>query len=59
MFAVVCAGALAQNASAPTQKPIKGSTETLVVLGSATPVPLTESPRPVDVLPVEPLKLAA
>ena len=58
MFAVVCAGALAQNASAPTPKPVKGPTETLVVLGSATPVPLAESPRPVEVLPVEPLKLA-
>jgi len=44
---------------ATTQKPVKGPTETLVVLGSATPVPLAESPRPVEVLPVEPLKLAA
>lgn len=57
--------AAGQNAPAPaqkpaaTQKPVKGQTETLVVLGSATPVPLAESPRPVEVLPVEPVKLAA
>jgi iron complex outermembrane receptor protein len=43
----------------PTQKPVKGPTETLVVLGTAVPVPLAESPRPVEVLPVEPVKLAA
>jgi outer membrane cobalamin receptor len=42
-----------------TVKPVKGLTETLVVLGTATPVPLAESPRPVEVLPVEPLRLAA
>jgi outer membrane cobalamin receptor len=42
-----------------TVKPLKGLTETLVVLGTATPVPLAESPRPVEVLPVEPLRLAA
>jgi len=70
----ICAGFLllaavlqvsGQNASAPaqktvtTQKPVKGPTETLVVLGTATPVPLTESPRPVEVLPIEPVRLAA
>jgi len=54
-----------QNTTAPAQtpgrnqRPVKGPTETLVVLGSATPVPLAESPRPVEVLPVEPLKLTA
>jgi len=31
----------------------------MVVLGSATPVPLAESPRSVEVLPVAPMKLAA
>jgi iron complex outermembrane receptor protein len=62
MAALQAAG---QNAPAPaqktstTQKPVKGPTETMVVLGSATPVPLAESPRPVQVLPVEPFKLAA
>ncbi len=40
-------------------KPITGLSETMVVLGSAMPVPLAESPRPVAVLPVAPLSLAA
>jgi iron complex outermembrane receptor protein len=31
----------------------------MVVLGSATPVPLAESPRSIEVLPVAPMKLAA
>jgi len=31
----------------------------MVVLGSATPVPLAESPRPVVVLPVKPMELTA
>jgi vitamin B12 transporter len=54
-----------QNTPAPTQtrattqNPVKGPTETMVVLGSATPEPLAESPRPVEVLPLEPVKLAA
>ncbi len=39
--------------------PITGLSETMVVLGSATPVPLAESPRPVTVLPVASLSLAA
>ncbi|MGP8252767.1 MAG: TonB-dependent receptor plug domain-containing protein [Terracidiphilus sp.] len=71
---IICAGFLllaaalqvsAQNAPAPAQtqvtiqKPVKGPTETMVVLGSATPVPLAESPRPVEVLTVEPVRLAA
>jgi iron complex outermembrane receptor protein len=57
--------AAGQDARAPAQKPVttqtqvKGPTETLVVLGSATPVPLAESPRPVEVIPVEPIRLAA
>ena len=47
---------------APTQSaatPIKGETVTLVVLGTATPVPLAESTRSVDVLPLEPMQLIA
>src|SRR5580700_665468 len=39
--------------------PVKAPAETMVVLGSATPVPLTESQRSVDVLPVEGQSLAA
>jgi iron complex outermembrane receptor protein len=50
--------ALAQNAPAPPAT-VAGPSETLVVLGSATPVPLAESPRSVEVLPVAPMKLAA
>src|SRR5579862_316248 len=47
--------ATAQNStlSIPTQ------TETMVVLGSAAPVPLAESPRSVTVLPLQGKKLAA
>ena len=49
---------IAQDVSAPA-RPIKGATETMVVLGSATPVPFTESQRQVDVLPVHGQSLAA
>jgi iron complex outermembrane receptor protein len=38
--------------TAPTAKPIQAATETLVVLGTATPVPLAESTRAVTILPV-------
>jgi outer membrane cobalamin receptor len=54
----VGAGAPAQNAPAALQqKPLIADTETMIVLGSATPVPLGESPRPVAVLPVKPMEL--
>jgi outer membrane cobalamin receptor len=49
----------AQDAATPSQTPIKGPAETMVVLGSATPVPLAESQRSVDVLPVQGQSLAA
>lgn len=45
---------LAQNPSAVT-----APSETMVVLGTATPVPLAESQRPVDVLPIKPMELSA
>lgn len=51
--------AAAQDAAAPKPAPVKGSAETMVVLGSATPVPLGESPRSVEVLPVKGQSLAA
>jgi len=51
--------AFAQNASAPPPAPLRATTETLVVLGTATPVPLAESPRFVTVLPVKDKALAA
>ncbi len=47
VLAVVLAASIASAQSAPPHP-----TETLVVLGSATPVPLAESPRAVEVLPV-------
>ena len=45
---------MAQTAAAP---PV--ATETMVVVGTATPVPLTESQRPVELLPIKPMELAA
>ncbi|MGH9598383.1 MAG: TonB-dependent receptor plug domain-containing protein, partial [Terracidiphilus sp.] len=50
----------AQSPKTPqTNAPVTGLSETMVVLGSAVPVPLAESPRPVEVLPVAPMSLAA
>jgi iron complex outermembrane receptor protein len=51
--------AFAQDAATPQKTPVKGPTETMVVLGSATPVPLAESQRSVDILPVQGQSLAA
>ena len=48
-----------QNASAGQSTAIPARTETMVVLGSAAPVPLAESPRSVVVLPLQGKKLAA
>ncbi|MGB8030292.1 MAG: TonB-dependent receptor [Terracidiphilus sp.] len=60
---LVLAGALceavAQNAAAPPTAPVKGNSETMVVLGTATPVPLAESQRSVEILPVKGKTLAA
>lgn len=55
---VTLPAASAQSVSSP-QPSLKGDTETMVVLGSATPVPLAESPRPVVVLPVKSMELGA
>lgn len=49
----------AQDAAAPPPKSVAGPSETMLVLGSATPVPLAESSRSVEVLPVAPIKPAA
>ena len=49
----------AQSTSAPAQNLIQAQAETMIVLGSATPVPLAESPRPVEVLPLKAMQLAA
>ncbi len=49
----------AQDAPAPPAAPVNAPAQTMVVLGSATPVPLAESPRPIVVLPVKPMELFA
>ncbi len=52
----------AQKASAGPDAPtshMKGNSETMVVLGTATPVPLAESQRSVEILPVKGQSLAA
>lgn len=49
----------AQSPSTPQSTTIPARTDTMVVLGSAAPVPLAESPRSVVVLPLKGLKLAA
>jgi outer membrane cobalamin receptor len=51
--------AAAQDAAMPPKTPLKGVPETMVVLGSATPVPLAESTRAVEVLPMKSASLAA
>ena len=49
----------AQEAATSKPPQVKGKTETMVVLGSATPVPLAESQRSVTVLPAKAESLAA
>jgi outer membrane cobalamin receptor len=51
--------AFAQDAPSPPTAPVKGTSETMVVLGTATPVPLAESQRSVEILPVKGQSLAA
>jgi outer membrane cobalamin receptor len=51
--------AFAQDAATPPKALVKAPAETMVVLGTATPVPLTESQRSVDILPVQGQSLAA
>jgi iron complex outermembrane receptor protein len=50
---------LAQTPSTPQSSVISARTETMVVLGSAAPVPLAESPRSIDVIGLQDKKLAA
>ncbi|MDR3752208.1 MAG: TonB-dependent receptor [Terracidiphilus sp.] len=59
LLAAVFPAALAQDAPTPPKAPIKGPAETMVVLGAATPVPLTESQRSVEILRVQGQSLAA
>src|SRR6202167_1610757 len=49
----------AQNAPTAPTAPVKGNSEIMVVLGTATPVPLAESQRSVEILPVKAESLAA
>jgi iron complex outermembrane receptor protein len=64
-FVVFAAAAFAQDAAKPSATQvnaateIKATTETMVVLGSATPVPLAESPRSVEVLPLKGMSLGS
>jgi outer membrane cobalamin receptor len=58
-FGISLDSALAQNAPPPPKTTAGGVTETMVVLGSATPVPLAESARSVEVLPLKSESLAA
>jgi hypothetical protein len=51
--------AFAQDAATPPKALVKAPAETMVVLGTATPVPLAESQRSVDILPVQGQSLAA
>ena len=57
--AAFLSAAFAQDAAKPPVIAVKASTETMVVLGSATPVPLAESPRSVEILPLKGMSLAA
>lgn len=58
-FAASLPALVAQSQKTKPPAPTTGLSETVVVLGSATPVPLAESPRPVAVLPVASQSLAA
>jgi iron complex outermembrane receptor protein len=59
VFAAGMQTAFAQNPSTPQSTTIPTRSETMVVLGSAAPVPLAESSRDVVVLPLDGKKLAA
>ena len=59
LLAVGLRAAFAQSAPAAPAAPVKGNSETMVVLGTATPVPLAESQRSVEILPVKGESLAA
>jgi iron complex outermembrane receptor protein len=59
LFVGVLRAAFAQSAPAAPATLVKGKTEIMVVLGTATPVPLAESQRSVEILPVQGKSLAA
>ena len=57
--AVCLTAALAQKTNSPQSTSVKAPGQTMVVLGSAVPVPLAESPRSVMVIPLKGKRLAA
>ncbi len=59
LLTAVVPAAFAQDAATPPKPSLNASTETMVVLGTATPVPLAESQRSVEVIPVHGQALAA
>ena len=59
LLAALLRAACAQDAGPSPKTRVKGPEETMVVLGSATPVPLGESERSVEILPVHGQSLAA
>jgi iron complex outermembrane receptor protein len=59
LLAALLPAAFAQDAATPSKTNIKGASETMVVLGTATPVPLAESERSVEILPVVGQSLAS
>jgi outer membrane cobalamin receptor len=59
LFGICMKSAPGQNPSTPASTTIPVRSETMVVLGSAAPVPLAESPRSVVVLPLKDKTLAA
>ena len=58
LLAAVLRTAVAQDATKPPASLVKGTAETMIVLGTATPVPLAESQRSVEILPVTGKSLA-
>ena len=59
LLAVGLRSSFAQSVPPAPAAPVKGNSETMVVLGTATPVPLAESQRSVEILPVKGQSLAA
>ncbi len=59
LLAALLPSAFAQDAATPPKASVKGRAETMVVLGTAAPVPLAESQRSVELIPVRGQALAA
>lgn len=59
LLATLAPAGFAQDATTTPKTPVRGPQETMVVLGSATPVPLADSQRSVEILQVANESLAA